>query len=209
MVAAMVLLLAAFFLASMPRPRAGSRINCVNNQKQVLMAFGMWAADHNEMAPMHVSTNRGGSMEYVGVPNSAFRHFLVMSNELSTPKLLFCPEETNSSRICATAWFSSSSAPGAVPLRGDMNLSYFVGVDATDTSASMFLSGDRNITNNFGLANGLLTLAPGQTVGWSSEMHRGQGNIGFTDGSIRAISSADLPAVIAAAGNMTNRLAVP
>jgi len=148
-------------------------------------------------------------MEFVGVSNAVFRHFLVMSNELSTPKVLFCPQETNPSRIMATGFYPNPSYGAVVPLKGDFNLSYFIGVDAADTNVTMFLLGDRNITNRSGVVGGLLTLAPGQAAGWSQEMHQGQGYIGFPDGSVRLVSNAGLTEAIAAAGDMTNRLAIP
>lgn len=55
------------------RERALS-IQCVNNLKQIGLAARMWAINHNENYP----------------PD-----FLSISNELSTPKILFCPSETN------------------------------------------------------------------------------------------------------------------
>ena len=72
--------------------------------------------------------------------------FLVMSNELSTPKILFCPAE-----------YESSTPPGVDQLRrtwpapttflytNDLNVSYFIGVDAQETSPQMFLTGDHNL----------------------------------------------------------------
>ncbi len=66
------------------------RINCVNNLKQDGLAFRLWEGDNGDKYPMAVSTNKNGTMEYGG---DVFHHFQVMSNELSTPKILACPAD--------------------------------------------------------------------------------------------------------------------
>src|SRR3954464_12020781 len=68
----------------------GLRIQCVNNLKQTGLAFRIWAEDQTSTFPMQLSTTNGGTMEFTTGLN-AYRHFQVMSNELSTPKVLFCP----------------------------------------------------------------------------------------------------------------------
>ncbi|HET7625628.1 MAG TPA: hypothetical protein VFM25_10220, partial [Verrucomicrobiae bacterium] len=47
-------------------PRMARRISCVNNLKQVGLSFRLWAGDHDGKYPMQVSTNQGGTMEFVG-----------------------------------------------------------------------------------------------------------------------------------------------
>lgn len=49
------------------------RIQCVNNLKQVGLAMRIWAGDNNDKYPTSL---------------------VVMSNELSTPKILICPSDT-------------------------------------------------------------------------------------------------------------------
>ena len=71
------------------------RINCVNNMKQIGLAFRIWAVDHGDKFPFNVSTNQGGTLELClpgadGFDRNAAFHFRVMSNELSTPKILIC-----------------------------------------------------------------------------------------------------------------------
>jgi hypothetical protein len=73
-------------------------ISCVNNLKQADLAFHLWAADHNDQFPFHVNTARGGTLELCerdgeGYDRNTARHFLVLSNELSTPKILVCPAD--------------------------------------------------------------------------------------------------------------------
>src|ERR1035437_713845 len=74
------------------------RISCFNNLKQIGLAFRTWAIDHDGPFPFNVSTNAGGTREFCaagadGFDSNAALHFQVMSNELSTPKILVCPED--------------------------------------------------------------------------------------------------------------------
>jgi prepilin-type processing-associated H-X9-DG protein len=74
------------------------RISCFNNLKQIGVAFRTWAIDHDGPFPFNLGTNAGGTMELCktgadGFDSNAALHFQVMSNELSTPKLLVCTED--------------------------------------------------------------------------------------------------------------------
>ena len=77
-------------------------ISCVNNLKEVGLAFKSWAADHNGQFPFNVSTNAGGTLELCargpdGYDRNAVLHFMVMSNELTIPRVLFCPSDSKRS----------------------------------------------------------------------------------------------------------------
>jgi competence protein ComGC len=185
-------LLPAFYTPRTPAPR----IACVNNLKQVGLAFRVWAADHSDQFPMEISTNAGGTRELASGPN-AFVHFLAISNELSTPKILLCPADSK-----------RKSAANFAELWND-NISYFVGLDALMTNAQMLLSGDRNITNGWRIKKGVLELTTNQTSGWTPELHVGQGNIGLSDGSVQQVTSSRLREAIKQTGLATNRLAIP
>lgn len=74
------------------------RISCVNNLKQIELAFRIWSGDHNYQYPWQVSTNAGGTKELCapdkdGFDINSFQHFQVMSNELGTPLVLICSSE--------------------------------------------------------------------------------------------------------------------
>ena len=126
------------------------RVTCLSNLKQIGLAYRVWEGDQRVVFPMEVSETNGGTMEFTSGPN-AFHHFQIMSNELSTPKILFCPAETDRNRFVATNWNINNS-----------NISFFVGVDAAETNAQMILSGDHNITNGTPIKNGLLELGTNQ-----------------------------------------------
>ncbi len=84
-------------------------INCVNNLKQIGLAFKIWAGDHGDQFPFNVSTNAGGSLELCapdkdGFDRNAFRYLKTMINdgELTVPLLLVCPQDH--SKKPATSW---------------------------------------------------------------------------------------------------------
>jgi prepilin-type processing-associated H-X9-DG protein len=197
-VVGVLIVAAAIVLPDIARQRArSSHVNCANNLKQVALAFRVWALDKNDHLPMQVSTNEGGTMELITGPN-AFMHFVVMSNELSSPRILLCPNDQQ--RTAATNFLDGVS---------NSNISYFVGVDAVETNATMFLSGDRNITNGLRLRNGLLELTASRPAGWTHELHEEQGNIAFSDGSVQQLGTLRLRQALVLTGVATNRLAMP
>lgn len=88
-------------------------------------------------------------------------------------------------------------------------ISYFVGVDAQETNATMLLSGDRNITNGRFLKNGMLLPTTNQPIGWTKEIHDRCGNIALADGSVQSVSNSALRRLVGNTGVATNRLAIP
>src|SRR3954471_10164863 len=95
-----VFLLVAFVLPAMrPRGTRAGRIKCVNNLKNVGLAFRIFATDNQDQFPMNISTNSGGSSEYATAANQnyVFAHFQSLSNELSTPKIVLCPSDSGKS----------------------------------------------------------------------------------------------------------------
>ena len=95
-----LVILPAMLLPALSRAKSGAeRISCANNMKQIGLSFRVWAIDHNGNFPFNVITNNGGTLELClpgsdGFDRNAAFHFQVMSNELSTPKILVCPADT-------------------------------------------------------------------------------------------------------------------
>jgi prepilin-type processing-associated H-X9-DG protein len=193
---AVVAILAAMLLPALASAkRKAQRINCVNNLKQDGLAFRLWEGDNGDKYPMAVSTNKGGTMEYVEGGN-AFRHFQVMSNELSTPKILVCPADNRT----AAASFARLK---------NQNVSYFVGLDATETQPQMLMTGDRNVTNGLSPVRSVLELRPEIPAGWTEALHNGQGNMGLADGSVQQYTTIRLQQALQNTGDSTNRVALP
>jgi len=211
-VVAIVAILAAIMLPTLSRAKArSSRISCVCNLKQVGVAFRTWAIDHNDKYPMQVSVTNGGTMELTSY-QMVYAHFTIMSNELSTPKILFCPADRDRTRIPATTFpgLPGSGIGKPIPFIGDTNLSYFVGIDATDLLPQMFLTGDDNLAiGEVRMRNRTLMVGNDSAVSWTKDRHIYQGNIGLADGSVQQFSAGRLKTALSETGVETNRLALP
>jgi hypothetical protein len=95
-----IAILSAMLLPALSQAKSRAQeINCRNNMKQIGLAFRTWALDNEDQFPFNVSTNKGGTLELCamgpdGFDRNAAFHFQVMSNELSTPKILVCPADS-------------------------------------------------------------------------------------------------------------------
>ena len=125
-----------------------------------------------------------------------------MSNELATPKVLICPQDTK--RLTA-----ANFAVGF----NDANISYFVGLDAEDKYPQMIISGDDNLTvNGVRVRPGILNLSTNASVGWTKERigkFHGPGNVGLVDGSVWTTTTLPFQSALVNTGIATNRLVIP
>ena len=176
-----LLLLIAVILPSFSRCQCKApRINCVNNLKQVALAFRSWAGDNDDKYPMAFYTTQAGQPLWPDSSNQ-FHYFQVLSNELSTPKIVICPSDPG--RTAATNFLADI----------DRNkVSYFIGLNADQSRPEMFLAGDRNLTDGKPVRNGLLGLTYRQSVIWTKENHAGQGNVAMVDGSVAMMRNEPL-----------------
>lgn len=208
-----VAILAGLFLPGMARrQQRSSRIGCSNNLKQVGLSFRLWAGDNGDKYPMQVSITNGGAMELAEAGN-VWQIFMVMSNELSTPKILFCPQDGNTNHIQATA-FGGANPPAthlANYFGNDNNVSYFVGVEAEEIYPTRILAGDSNLeVNQKTVAHGFLNLWTNSPVRWDKTRHEKQcGNIALADGSVQNCTKAQLQKLLAETLIQTNRLLIP
>ena len=175
------------------------RINCVNNLKQTGLAYRIWEGDHGDIYPMGVSVTNGGSREMVAT-GSVVQTFLVMSDELGTPKILYCPAD--SARTPATAFAGLDNS----------NISYFVAVDVTNdaTNPQLIFSGDCNFEiGGVPVKPGLRSFWTNDPIVWSAGGHVNRGNLGLADGSVQVTTSRSLRDYFQQTGLATNRFAIP
>jgi hypothetical protein len=213
-VIAAITILAAILLPAIRAPHSGvQRINCINNLKQIGLSFRIWEGDNNDLYPTKVSVTNGGAMELVATGNAA-AVFQVMSNELSTPKILVCPEDKNINSMATN--FSSADLKNKI--------SYFAGLDATnDFNPQLLLSGDDNfLLNGSPIKSGLVEVASNSPfawddtrhvyvtkTGWFSKSKTSHGNIALGDDSVQQVNQNTLKQTIQQTGFVTNHFAIP
>lgn len=165
--------------------------------------------DWGDQLPMSVSVSNNGAME-LAATGSAYQVFLMMSNDLVSPKILFCPEESKRGRVMANAWSQPVyGAPNSVGF-GPGSLSFFLGIDADQAEPQRLLSGDDHLqVAKRRPAPGLLLLSSNAPVKWRKERHNGQGNLLFSDASVQTASSSSFQHLLVQTGQATNRLAMP
>jgi len=209
----LLIVLASFVLpwiAASKRPY--QPINCVNNLKQIGLAFRIWEVDNGDKSPIEVSAANGGAKE-LALTGDVAGIFRVMSNEVDTPKILICPADT--SKIVAANFTTDFN---------NSKISYFVGLDATNKDSSqVFLSGDDNFAiGGITVKSGVLALATNTSIAWASGRHisynshfwtsaqyKYVGNIGLDDGSVESLTVQGLQQAFQNTGVATNRLAIP
>ena len=229
-VIAIIAILAAMLLPALAAAKAkAQKINCVNNLKQVGLSFRLWEGDNSDKYPMAVSSTAGGAAEFVAktgqvapanpartslLPNMA-TVFQVMSNQLSTAKILYCPSDNV---------HNSGTGTNFLDLLG--KVSYFVNGDATESDPQMVMSGDYNIgagtagvaaakgyaMTSAGVAatavgSGVTYVAYTPLMAWSlSDLHKKSGNIQLADGSVQAPTVTGLQTALQ---NGTNTVVLP
>ncbi len=252
-VIAIIAILAALLLPALAKAKQkAQRVACTNNLKQDALAFRLFGQDNNDNYPAKLGMAQGGASEAVGKngssPNQAgnwappvppavvgtargvFAMFLVMSNELNTPKILNCPAEYLTKAQQSTTFGDSAAAPtaGTIYYQNDNNVSYFIGIDAVDTNPQMFLAGDHNMGNmNAGnlptsKASGSTTMPfiygdgdvyaavlgtnapPTGANYWASFADNGHqriGNVAFADGHVDALNKSSLQSALQSSGD--------
>ena len=192
-----------FVLAAMLLPSNGGakmkakKMACTNNLKQLGLAGKLWATDHGDKFPFEVAATNGGTLELNNGRN-AWVNYSVMSNELSTTKILICSADTE--RPSPATNFSSE-------LFG--HISYFIGMQ-NNSDPQVLFSGDDNFElNGVPVKSGWLELGTNAPISWADNRHKKSGNLLLGDGSVQSTTTAGLRTCWQSTNQTTNRLAIP
>ena len=195
-VVAVLILLAT--LAGIPAQRKAreraERISCVGRLKNIGLSYRIFATDNGNLFPWQARTNGTGWFTNRG---DAFRHFTIISNELYTPSIARCPADKERREARDFVRF------------GNENVSYFVGLGASETTPGRLLAGDRNLmVEGVERASEVVTLTTNSLLSWSGRIHKFQGNVAMGDGSVNQCT-AERISTINAEGGEANVLLFP
>jgi len=145
-VIAIIAILASMLLPALAKAKQkAQRISCVNNMKEIGTAYRLWAGDNGDLVPaLQKMANNGyqdnttyGPAIIAGLGSATVvANFVTMQNELGqSPKLVACPSDDRTP-YSGTGGFTNVTAA---------NISYWVGMGATDTYPQSLAGGDRNL----------------------------------------------------------------
>lgn len=202
---AMVILAMLFVPRFLQAKAKSARIACVGRLKQIGLAHKVFANDLTNPVTrlgdftMQLSTNHGGTLEFVGTGKVA-AHYQNMVTEVGSPKILVCPDDKD--RIMRSDF---------LPPFNNCNVSYAIGVDASVFLPNTILASDNHMTSSLPRKGSIIELSASNLVSWTRQMHAGAGNICLSDGSVLQVNNSNLwhQVSLAIASAPTNRLEFP
>jgi len=185
LIATLGLLLAVILPAlANTRPRS-HRVICANNLRQIGMAMQLWGNDFGDRPPYDVPYAEGGTLAHPLAPN-VWLHFAWVSNELASPKVLFCPSDDGR----PASEFTGDPRTGYLHSNfRNLATSYFIThYRVWPPSVQM---GDRNVTVNgsggcyrFNQAPYIQVRPAWPSAGWTNGLHERSGNCLLLDGRV-------------------------
>jgi prepilin-type processing-associated H-X9-DG protein len=171
---------------------------CLNNLRQIGIAFQGWGTDHQDRRPWDVPLNDGGTHSHL-LRDSVFIHYTPLSNYLSAACLMD-PAEITAIKRRAENW---SSEAGGLQSGGFANnaVSYMIGPDTFVSETHVILAADRNVTfyeRQFcGSGGGIQVIALNHPyTRWTDGNHGAAGNVLMNDGHVEFTTSRRLSEIL-------------
>lgn len=168
-------------------------------------------------------TNATAGPITIPAPNGQWLHYSAMSNELADLKLIRCNSDSEASSGGKIKNFTDFYATPN-DINSKFYLSYFIGVDASETYPQTLLFGDRNVvaptvpqstnmSTSFLLMLGSGTnnavYVAGKRPRWGDNIHQNNGNVVLGDGSVQQYTEAKLSDQLRQTDNALNRIVIP
>lgn len=199
-VAAIIVVLIAMTIPTR-RMSKSTTILCMSNQRQIVVAEMMWAADHHESFPWRAKSEEEFPMQFT-TNRVVSPYYQLLSNYDLKLESLICPTDT--ARAAADSYADLA----------DSNVSYFINLSAATNNGQTILHGDRHLQlNKQPVAPSIQVIRSNAAVSWTRELHGKRaktplGVLSFTDGHAEMVKEK-LPEYFQRQGLSSTRLAIP
>jgi prepilin-type N-terminal cleavage/methylation domain-containing protein/prepilin-type processing-associated H-X9-DG protein len=200
-VIAIIGILAALLLPVLSQAKSRARrIECVGNLRETGLAFHLFANDHGGKFTTQISTNDGGSLEFVTAGYQiigkefyfSFQHFRPLAGALVTPQPLACPADLERWPATNFAKFDNRNLSYDIGLKADLNIPLAI-LAADRNLAGCCFPEDRSIIQLPNLNNSGPPPHLGPPPYWDAQLHVRKGNVLFSDGHVEESYDAVYP----------------
>jgi len=225
-VIAIIAILAGLLLPALAKAKSrAQQTGCINNMKQVALAFNLWVTDNEKNnLPFRVCHEDGGTRvsgggctgtapPWAGIAENVWFQFYWISNELQSPKVLQCPADKDPKAKQAQDWTGSPDGGFMNPLYKQYAVSFGLSLDGGfiggqlqfDAAQQHILIADRNLSYNgfSGCSSGIKSAAnivarPVAQTEWTATGNHGRnsGNIAKLDGSVEKCTTTGLKELV-------------